>query len=201
MQHQHIYGTVRKSCQPSPIESSKKHDRIPEYSEDIYPYATFHLPEHESESVNIPLNHIQIPSTYNPRRVDDSTIFYPGTRGKSFALNIINLSTSSIDKNITSEYNPMNTENIPQQSFEINESELEAQYSLNGDCDVNNKRIRGETHCTRESITAQDCGSVGMAYLFKIMFYNYSWFAPKYFPGQILLKILHKNCLLLNKFI
>lgn len=45
------YATVRKpmSEQQSPTGNL---ERIPEYSEDIYPYATFHLPDEENLSGN-----------------------------------------------------------------------------------------------------------------------------------------------------
>lgn len=48
-----FYATVRKaSSQQSPRDSEAGLERIPEYSEDIYPYATFHLPDHENQSGN-----------------------------------------------------------------------------------------------------------------------------------------------------
>lgn len=48
-----FYATVRKlSAQQSPRDSESGLERIPEYSEDIYPYATFHLPDHENQSSN-----------------------------------------------------------------------------------------------------------------------------------------------------
>ncbi|KAH8391710.1 hypothetical protein KR009_001715, partial [Drosophila setifemur] len=57
IQHQdHFYGTVRKACRTD-TGSELGHGRIPECSEDIYPYATFNLPDHENESDNIPLGH------------------------------------------------------------------------------------------------------------------------------------------------
>uniref|UniRef100_A0A1B0GIB4 Down syndrome cell adhesion molecule-like protein Dscam2 n=2 Tax=Lutzomyia longipalpis TaxID=7200 RepID=A0A1B0GIB4_LUTLO len=46
------YSTVRKSITQSPCRDSAVLDRIPEYSEDIYPYATFHLPDQENMSGN-----------------------------------------------------------------------------------------------------------------------------------------------------
>lgn len=50
-QREKYYGTVRKpmSEQQSPTGNL---ERIPEYSEDIYPYATFHLPDEENLSGN-----------------------------------------------------------------------------------------------------------------------------------------------------
>ncbi|XP_059481325.1 cell adhesion molecule Dscam2-like isoform X4 [Neocloeon triangulifer] len=45
------YATVRKPM-PSPIRDISTLERIPEYSEDIYPYATFHLPEQENMASN-----------------------------------------------------------------------------------------------------------------------------------------------------
>lgn len=46
------YATVRKPMTQSPCRDSAVLDRIPEYSEDIYPYATFHLPDQENMSGN-----------------------------------------------------------------------------------------------------------------------------------------------------
>lgn len=45
------YATVRKPQSQSPCrDSANALERIPEYSEDIYPYATFHLPDQENLS-------------------------------------------------------------------------------------------------------------------------------------------------------
>ncbi|XP_034252481.1 Down syndrome cell adhesion molecule-like protein Dscam2 [Thrips palmi] len=52
MEHRDQYYTsVRKPLQ-SPCRDINALERIPEYSEDIYPYATFHLPEHENMGGN-----------------------------------------------------------------------------------------------------------------------------------------------------
>ncbi|XP_052128080.1 cell adhesion molecule Dscam2-like [Frankliniella occidentalis] len=52
MEHRdQYYSTARKPLQ-SPGRDINALDRIPEYSEDIYPYATFHLPEHENMGGN-----------------------------------------------------------------------------------------------------------------------------------------------------
>ncbi|XP_066603211.1 cell adhesion molecule Dscam2-like isoform X2 [Prorops nasuta] len=52
-QREQYYATVRKSGQESPRRDSSLQDRIHDYSEDdIYPYATFHLPEQENLSAN-----------------------------------------------------------------------------------------------------------------------------------------------------
>ncbi|KAJ1531014.1 hypothetical protein ONE63_005846 [Megalurothrips usitatus] len=52
MEHRDQYYTsVRKPLQ-SPCRDLNALERIPEYSEDIYPYATFHLPEHENMGGN-----------------------------------------------------------------------------------------------------------------------------------------------------
>lgn len=42
MERERYYATVRKQQSPA---SNADLERIPEYSEDIYPYATFHLPD------------------------------------------------------------------------------------------------------------------------------------------------------------
>lgn len=47
------YTTARKPQSQSPCrDSSGALERIPEYSEDIYPYATFHLPDQENMAGN-----------------------------------------------------------------------------------------------------------------------------------------------------
>lgn len=50
------YATARKPVQqtqsPTCQDSMNALERIPEYSEDIYPYATFHLPDQENLSGN-----------------------------------------------------------------------------------------------------------------------------------------------------
>lgn len=46
------YATVRKAPQSPCRDSSSALERIPEYSEDIYPYATFHLPDQENFAGN-----------------------------------------------------------------------------------------------------------------------------------------------------
>lgn len=47
------YASARKTSTSSPCrDSSGALERIPEYSEDIYPYATFHLPDQENLSGN-----------------------------------------------------------------------------------------------------------------------------------------------------
>lgn len=51
-QREQYYATVRKPGQQSPCREVNALERIPEYSEDIYPYATFHLPEQENLSAN-----------------------------------------------------------------------------------------------------------------------------------------------------
>ena len=50
-QQQHHYTTNRKPKGDQSPDNSIL-DRIPEYSEDIYPYATFHLPDHENMAGN-----------------------------------------------------------------------------------------------------------------------------------------------------
>ncbi|XP_026472883.1 uncharacterized protein LOC113376959 [Ctenocephalides felis] len=51
-QREQYYSAVRKPLAQSPCRDSNALERIPEYSEDIYPYATFHLPEQENMSAN-----------------------------------------------------------------------------------------------------------------------------------------------------
>ncbi|XP_043279367.1 Down syndrome cell adhesion molecule-like protein Dscam2 isoform X3 [Venturia canescens] len=51
-QREQYYATVRKPGTQSPCREVSALERIPEYSEDIYPYATFHLPEQENLSAN-----------------------------------------------------------------------------------------------------------------------------------------------------
>lgn len=54
-QQQQHYQTGRKpknGGSPSHDPNGGMLDRIPEYSEDIYPYATFHLPDHENMAGN-----------------------------------------------------------------------------------------------------------------------------------------------------
>lgn len=51
-QRDQYYATVRKTPQSPCRDSSSALERIPEYSEDIYPYATFHLPDQENFAGN-----------------------------------------------------------------------------------------------------------------------------------------------------
>ncbi|XP_076276315.1 cell adhesion molecule Dscam2 isoform X6 [Lasioglossum baleicum] len=51
-QREQYYATVRKPGQQSPCREVSALERIPEYSEDIYPYATFNLSEQENLSAN-----------------------------------------------------------------------------------------------------------------------------------------------------
>lgn len=51
-QREQYYATARKPGQQSPCREVNALERIPEYSEEIYPYATFHLPEQENLSSN-----------------------------------------------------------------------------------------------------------------------------------------------------
>lgn len=46
------YATVRKSIGEQQSPTGNTLERIPEYSEDIYPYATFHLPDEENLASN-----------------------------------------------------------------------------------------------------------------------------------------------------
>lgn len=51
-QRDQYYATVRKTPQSPCRDSSSALERIPEYSEDIYPYATFHLADQENFAGN-----------------------------------------------------------------------------------------------------------------------------------------------------
>lgn len=61
-QHQH-YATNRKIKGDDPSPDNSMLDRIPEYSEDIYPYATFHLPDHENMAGNPGRPSVAFPKT------------------------------------------------------------------------------------------------------------------------------------------
>ncbi|ALC39172.1 Dscam2, partial [Drosophila busckii] len=135
IQHrEHFYGTVRKSCQQSPTESVAGLERIPEYSEDIYPYATFHLPEHENQSGNIPLSYTGNPAKYDSRCGDDNTLCSKGKRPISAGGAVI---MGSPD-----ESNLMNTEKRHKRRSKIIKSESEEYDSLNSDSELSGERER-----------------------------------------------------------
>lgn len=54
-------------------------DRIPEYSEDIYPYATFHLPDHENMAGNPGRPSVAFPKTI---RASANTVGSTNTIGR-----------------------------------------------------------------------------------------------------------------------
>lgn len=56
MDRERYYATVRKPMSQQQSPDSADLERIPEYSEDIYPYATFHLPDQG----NLPGNQVMI---------------------------------------------------------------------------------------------------------------------------------------------
>lgn len=64
-QQQQHYATNRKmkGDNHSPGQDNSMLDRIPEYSEDIYPYATFHLPDHENMAGNPGRPSVAFPKT------------------------------------------------------------------------------------------------------------------------------------------
>lgn len=83
------YATVRKTPQSPCRDSSSALERIPEYSEDIYPYATFHLPDQENFSGN-PNRHGhsgQSSSIYDTR----DTLSMKQVRGMTFVIGYIEL--------------------------------------------------------------------------------------------------------------
>lgn len=155
---EHFYGTVRKSCQQSPPESVAGLERIPEYSEDIYPYATFHLPEHENQAGNIPLSYTGSSSKHDSRCGDDNTLCSSGMKGKrststsangrSSSTNLTNVIVGSPDKS-----NHLNTEKRHKRRSKIIKSESEEYDSLNSDSEISGERIRDDNRSGRETST------------------------------------------------
>lgn len=62
-QQQQHYATNRKMKSDNHSPDNSILDRIPEYSEDIYPYATFHLPDHENMAGNPGRPSVAFPKT------------------------------------------------------------------------------------------------------------------------------------------
>lgn len=165
---EHFYGTVRKSCQQSPPESVAGLERIPEYSEDIYPYATFHLPEHENQAGNIPLSYTGSSSKHDSRCGDDNTLCSSGMKGKrststsangrSSSTNLTNVIVGSPDKN-----NHLNTEKRHKRRSKIIKSESEEYDSLNSDSEISGERIRDDNRSGRETSSfIEDEGLTGI---------------------------------------
>lgn len=69
------YGTTRKSITGQQSPTNPALERIPEYSEDIYPYATFHLPDEENLTGN-PIMMTRYGSTNNAGTLPISANLY-----------------------------------------------------------------------------------------------------------------------------
>uniref|UniRef100_A0A1A9WXF2 Down syndrome cell adhesion molecule n=1 Tax=Glossina brevipalpis TaxID=37001 RepID=A0A1A9WXF2_9MUSC len=153
IQHrEQYYGTMRKSCQQSPGDSVVALERIPEYSEDIYPYATFHLPEHENQSANIPLNRKGIQPMYDPRSGDDNTLSSTGVKVKrsvSASVGSANISMGGGECSHTS------TEKRHKRRSKAIKSESEEYDSLNSDSDLSGERIREDNRSARTDASNQ----------------------------------------------
>lgn len=151
LQHrEQYYGTMRKSCQQSPGDSVVALERIPEYSEDIYPYATFHLPEHENQSANIPLNRKGMqPAMYDPRSGDDNTLSNTGMKVKRSVSGSGNISMGGGECSHTS------TEKRHKRRSKTIKSESEEYDSLNSDSDLSGERIRDDNRSTRTDASSQ----------------------------------------------
>ncbi|XP_039950916.1 Down syndrome cell adhesion molecule-like protein Dscam2 isoform X9 [Bactrocera tryoni] len=168
IQHrEQYYGTVRKSCQQSPRESVAGLERIPEYSEDIYPYATFHLPEHENQSANIPLSRKGgLPAMYDPRGggvADDNTLSSTGAKVKRSVSAGIGSSASNANLSggpgpASGECSHTNTEKRHKRRSKAIKSESEEYDSLNSDSDLSGERMREreESRSGRESSSHLD---------------------------------------------
>lgn len=143
--HEHFYGTVRKSCQQTQNEAVAGLERIPEYSEDIYPYATFHLPEHENQSGNIPLSYTGSSLKYDSRCEDDNTLCNSGSKGmRPASTNIggINTKVKLPNVMIVDDSNNINTEKRLKRRSKIIKSESEEYDSLNSDSELSGERER-----------------------------------------------------------
>uniref|UniRef100_A0A1A9Z430 Down syndrome cell adhesion molecule n=1 Tax=Glossina pallidipes TaxID=7398 RepID=A0A1A9Z430_GLOPL len=153
IQHrEQYYGTMRKSCQQSPGDSVVALERIPEYSEDIYPYATFHLPEHENQSANIPLNRKGIQPMYDPRSGDDNTLSSTGVKVKR------SVSASVGSGNISlggGECSHTSTEKRHKRRSKAIKSESEEYDSLNSDSDLSGERIRDDNRSSHTDASNQ----------------------------------------------
>ncbi|EDW64533.2 uncharacterized protein Dvir_GJ22003 [Drosophila virilis] len=153
--HEHFYGTVRKSCQQTPPEAVAGLERIPEYSEDIYPYATFHLPEHENQSGNIALSYTGSSLKYDSRCEDDNTLCSSGSKGKrpvSTSIGGINPNVKLTSNVIVDDSNSISTEKRLKRRSKILKSESEEYDSLNSDSELSEReRIREENRSNREA--------------------------------------------------
>lgn len=155
---------MRKSCQQSPGDSVVALERIPEYSEDIYPYATFHLPEHENQSANIPLNRKGIQPMYDPRSGDDNTLSSTGVKVKR------SVSASVGSGNISlggGECSHTSTEKRHKRRSKAIKSESEEYDSLNSDSDLSGERIRDDNRSSHTDASNQmDNSGCNSTYLF-----------------------------------
>uniref|UniRef100_W8BRX8 Down syndrome cell adhesion molecule-like protein Dscam2 n=1 Tax=Ceratitis capitata TaxID=7213 RepID=W8BRX8_CERCA len=169
IQHrEQYYGTVRKSCQQSPRESVAGLERIPEYSEDIYPYATFHLPEHENQSANIPLSRKGgLPAMYDPRGggvADDNTLSSTGAKVKRSVSAGIGSSSSTANLGggpgqVSGECSHTNTEKRHKRRSKAIKSESEEYDSLNSDSDLSGERMREREREREENRSGHESSS------------------------------------------
>ncbi|XP_026843878.1 Down syndrome cell adhesion molecule-like protein Dscam2 [Drosophila persimilis] len=162
---EHFYGTVRKSCQQSPPESVIGLERIPEYSEDIYPYATFHLPEHENQSGNIPISHTGKSVNYDSRLAVDSTLCSSGTKVKRSASTSVSGTNTNANIEGCDEYKHLNTEKRQKRRSNVIKSESEEYDSLNSDSELSGERVKEDSRCSREASGGEDSGFTGNIFL------------------------------------
>ncbi|XP_030245645.1 Down syndrome cell adhesion molecule-like protein Dscam2 isoform X2 [Drosophila navojoa] len=157
--HEHFYGTVRKSCQQTPNEAVAGLERIPEYSEDIYPYATFHLPEHENQSGNIPLSYTGSSLKYDSRCEDENTLCSSGSKG----MRPVSTNISGINSNVklpnmmtVDDSNNITTEKRSKRRSKIIKSESEEYDSLNSDSDLSGEReqVRDENRSSNRETSS-----------------------------------------------
>lgn len=146
------YGTMRKTCQQSPRNLVVALERTPEYSEEIYPYATFHLPEHENQSAamvaatasasgaSISLNrkgHHQS-LQYDTRSGDDNTLSSAGVKVKRSMVAASTTTTgTTVSMGTTAECaSHASTEKRHKRRSKAIKSESEEYDSLNSDSDL-----------------------------------------------------------------
>ncbi|XP_030383245.1 Down syndrome cell adhesion molecule-like protein Dscam2 [Scaptodrosophila lebanonensis] len=143
IQHsEHFYGTVHKSCQQYPLESVAERDRIPEFSEDIYPYATFNLPDHQSQSGNISLSRKGNQSKFDPHCGGD------GSLCSSSGGICSNPHPRNVGSVASSELNKRSSEERHQRPPKVLKSESEEYDSLNSESDLSGEcREGGRSGC------------------------------------------------------
>ncbi|XP_023037037.2 Down syndrome cell adhesion molecule-like protein Dscam2 [Drosophila willistoni] len=148
-QSERSYGSVPENCPLSLPEAV--HDRIPEFSEDIYPYATFHLPEHENQSGNVSLNHFANSPTYDLRLKHDNTsgIIKANIRFSSL---VSITETNCNDSNNIIEASEINHTNTNAHCSKFNKSESEEYDSLNSDNEISRGRLREDDIYGRDSL-------------------------------------------------